>query len=228
MDLLHCAKSSVRDKVPRLTAGAVALALAFAGPAFGTIVSLDPNQTDACIFTGDAGSCTVVQAQGGFPGANSNLNWLQLFGSGTSTYDESQGDYILSFLVTGGSGPTEYLPSGPIPDSWDFIVNSDSASPIYWSVFFQVGFSSGNYPSTTDTGVAAPGTEVTGFDLITFDGGGNVVYYNITIQLSSSSPFSVEVPDGSTLDLNPVPEPGSLGLIAAGATALMVRRKKRS
>jgi hypothetical protein len=230
MDLLPCVRSSIQGKAAKLTVAMAVLAFAFAAPAFGTITYLDPNQTDTCSVGVGTGSCALVWADAGAPGGDPNMNWLQLYGTGNSAFVEDGGHYVLSFSASGGSDNSAF-PAGSIPDSWNFTVNSASVSPITWTVSFTMGVS-GNYQGTTDTGSVAPGTNVTGSDLITFGTGGTVGYYYIGISLSSASPFSVSVPAGSTIDLNPasvsVPEPGSMWLVAAGAACLPLRRKWRS
>ncbi len=236
MDLLNQAKQFIARKASKLAMVAVPLAvLAMAVPAKAASIGavLDPNGTDTCTEFGSAGSCTVVVA--GATGGDSALNWLQMFGQATASNGSGSGSFNLSISTQSGgvSSNGGILPMGLIPVSWNFTTSGSSA--INWDV--NEGLSvGGTFYSFFASGSTTPGVMVTGNGVIMVSSGGAVTassggsVYNIELDFTSDSAFSVTIPEGSTADLNNVtaPEPASvLMMMAGGGALLLLRRRKR-
>ncbi|MBZ5605252.1 MAG: PEP-CTERM sorting domain-containing protein [Acidobacteriia bacterium] len=225
MDSLKRAKDYLARKASKLALAAVPLAaLAVATPVAhaGTLLS-----TPSSCFAGTngSGSCSVFEA--GPVGGNSNLNWLQLSGTGTAPVSGGFVDFF------GSGGATGVLPGGSVPISWDFFVTSpvSGGTNVSWGVFFALDGNFG-FVSYSGSGVALTDTEITGTAFLTIPSGGNVTDWAMSITTSGSTTYSLNVPGGASLDLNPTsatPEPATIALTVAGSgLILLLRRRKRA
>jgi hypothetical protein len=233
MNLLQRAKRFLANKTSRLAFAAMPLAVLaistvplHAG-SIGGELSTGPNCT---VTPSGAGSCSsfLQSLQGGDP----FLNWVAMSGS-------TNGSFLGGGAIFTVSGSAEgILPAGSIPVSWDFSTQSISIGDIGvqrninvdWTVTFTLDTSNGD-PTFSMSGVTPVGTEVTGSGILTNPGIGNLTGYSISLLTNAGFDYSVDIPAGTSLDLNTLnatPEPGTFALFLSGAGALLfLRRKKR-
>ena len=229
MNSLQKAKDFLAKKASKLALAAVPLAaLAVAPPAHAGGILETNFGCGVNVNTTLGGSGTCSLQLGGSTGGNSNLNWMQLFGSATN----GSGGLFADFSTSGGAAMGT-LPTGLYPVSWNFMLTSTPpALGVSWNVFFDLVVGGTTY-SFSQSGGATTNQTVTGSGFINVTNAGNLTGFNIQLNTSSNGAnYIVTIPGGGTLDLNPlsgVPEPstGAFMLTSIGGLALMVRRKKR-
>jgi hypothetical protein len=208
-------------------------------PAQASGIILDPGGDDACyLLVGLSGSCSVSQA--GEVGGDPNANWIQVSSPALTPFD---GSLAVGVFGTANGGPA--YTGEMIPVSWDFTVDNPDditdGGAVTWyldlGIYGNSGCGSGGVCETDalDSGTAAIGSEVTGTDFIAVTAGGEVDGYTIQLDVTDNAddPFTVTVPLGGTIDLNPqsapvAPEPASFLLAGAGGALLLLRRKKKA
>lgn len=224
MNSLSRAKHFIAKKASKLALAVVPLAaLAVATPAKANVI-FDVGSNCGAFFTGGSGSCFTGSPSAS--GGNSSAGWVQMFGTGFTADGNSGG-----FFASGGANGA--LLAGSVPVSWDFSVTSGSGA-FFYDVFFDLFFSGGSVGFDSSNVASAP-TEITGSGSIILPSGGvGIIGYDIglnTNAANSSFGYTLTVPGGSTLDLNPasgVPEPATLLFTAVGGgMLLMLRRRKK-
>ena len=226
MDSLERARRFLARRTSRLALTVLPLAaLAITAPAAKADTTTLATGSNCVVDTG-TGACGTTQEAA--IGGNTGLNWVGLFSSGSLSSSGGQ----LFLTATGGvSGSEAFLASGNVPVAWDFNISPLPQDPaVDWTLTFQVNFSGGG-SSTFSTGAnSATGDTVQGSGSISTSGG-TVDGYQITLHAGGPSDFQINIPNASTLDLNPqlsaVPEPSSLLVISAAGALMILRRKKR-
>ena len=231
MNLLQRAKTFVAAKATKIALVALPLAALTLIPtaAQASVIAGVSFSTGSCSVTIGTGNCSNTQmaTHGGLASAN----WIGV-SSGTvssTTLDTGAELQINSTGTAFGS----FSSTGTLPVSWDFFINSFSSGSgtVNWDILFTVTTNAGSFsvhPNGVDSfsGIS----EITGSASIPFSAG-NVTGYQVLLTAVDSNfdSFTVTVPGGTTLDLNPAtatPEPSGLLLAAAGFAGLLWRRKK--
>jgi hypothetical protein len=178
--------------------------------------------------------CEVNLGTGGVDGINS----IAVFGGGFVNFSPFEGsNYGIEFSAT-GSGDGGESPSGILPLAWDFSIgDAFNTTNLNWYLqFIFWGAGSGSYfYATSGSGTG----QFKGSTVMEIASSG-INAWNVSLQITgdvtevlSGGGFAVDIPPGTTLDVNPVgdavPEPSSLLLaLPAGAFLLVRRRMKRS
>ena len=232
MNPLKRAKSFVASKATKIALVVLPLAALTAIPpaAQATTFSGVNFATGSCTVTTGTGTCTNTQvaAQGGVPGAN----WIGVSSNAVNSVSSDFGGSSLK-LTAAGSASGFFSSTVFMPVSWDFFITNNTGDTVDWDVLYEVFYQ----------GISSVG-QIIGHDstagLLEIKGKGNfqipaqsLTGYSIVLTASdpSSGNFTVTVPAGATLDLNPAsvtttPEPSGLLLAAAGVAGLLWRRKK--
>ncbi len=204
--------ASSTARVLRIVVSAV---FAAAIPAARASAILDTSM--GCTVEHGSGTCTLSQVSpaGGDPG----LNWIQVAGNITS--DDG---FIEIFAAGDASG---MISGAPIPIHWDFLVSTPTAGAgFFWRLQFGLD-GPVNVAAPLEDDLDTTNREIAGEDLIVLPPG-EVTGWSVDLQITNNSrgPISLNIPAGSTLDLNsPTPEPATMLLAATGALILFVARK---
>jgi hypothetical protein len=169
---------------------------------------------------------------GGYPDAN----WIQLSTTGpinsASIVVAEEPDPVVQLEGTGSAGGT--ATGDTIPIAWDFTTTQTGGSggTMTWSVDFSVeGSGLGSGSSFETSGTAVSFGEITGSNSIFLASGGTLSNWSMSVDILSTSSFTLNVPLDGTLDLNTAasvaPEPASLLLAGAGGTFLLFLRKRK-
>jgi hypothetical protein len=236
MSSLQRAQQFLARKASRLALAIVPLAaLTISAPPAKAGAILAPGTCVVSGASGVSGSCSSSQISS--IGGNNQLNWIALAGSG-SVSSEFGGT---ATFTASGSANSGSISAGSVPVSWNFtLTDAENGSFVDWTVMYTLdvlpsGGSLQEYTYTnnnfSDTGTTP--TPVTGSASLAIPTGGDVEGWEIELEtFSNGTTYSVNVPAGSTLDLNPqasgAPEPATLFLIPAAGALLFLRRKKRS
>jgi hypothetical protein len=180
-----------------------------------------------------SGFCTTSSVN---PGGVDGINWIQIFGDGYA-YSFSGGSFGIQFSAF-GSGDGGDSPSGLMPLAWDFTISDafDTQDISYYLSFEFFDNNSGSYfHSESGSGLG----RVTGKYSLAIPNSGiiswsvNLVVQGTTMngEFSEGSSFFVDIPEGTTIDLNPVdatvPEPSSLLLALPGGAYILLRRRRK-
>jgi len=255
MNSLDRARRFIGNKATKLAIAIVPLAaLTTIAPPAARAGSLVFSPSATCAVSdgspNSGGSCVVSQAN--TVGGDPNGNWLQLYTPApinAFSPQTQQPDPIVELGVSGGGASGTVSSGEMIPISYDFFINRteeffsaideiNATESANWNVSFDIYGSGGSCNSGSSlcvtefykSGSALIGSEVTGTGFVTIGaGGGTVSSFNINLEVNSESDFSVTIPSGETLDLNPVaaPEPASVLLAGAGGAFLLFLRKRR-
>ncbi|MBV8729482.1 MAG: PEP-CTERM sorting domain-containing protein [Acidobacteriia bacterium] len=231
MDLLTRAKAFLKGKASKIALTVVPLAAltVAAPPSKAAIVSGVTFEPGGCMVNpGTFATCSEFQTSptGGDPGAN----WISV-ASGTITSQLG----MVGVTASGNASGSIATPTN-IPVSWDFKTTTSSSSGSgNYDVLFTI-FNSANQPFLfTQSGSFNFGTNVETKGSGVISGvSGSIAHYLINLQASVPvGSFMLQIPGGSTLDLNPsptvpTPEPSTLLLTGAGIAALLLRRKKKT
>ncbi|MBV9746083.1 MAG: PEP-CTERM sorting domain-containing protein [Acidobacteriia bacterium] len=232
MDLLTRAKAFLKGKASKIALTVVPLAAltVAAPPSRASIVSGVTFEPGSCVVNpGTFATCSEFQTSptGGDPGAN----WISV-ASGTITSQFG----LVGVTASGNASGSVATPTN-IPVSWDFKTTTaiTSGGAGSYDVLFQIVNSAGQPFLFTQSGSFNFGTnvETTGTGVIP-GVSGSIAHYLINLQASVPvGSFMLQIPGGSTLDLNPsptvpTPEPSTLLLTGAGIAALLLRRKKKT
>ncbi len=232
MNSLEKARRFLARKTATLALTILPLA-AVAMPAQAASVNFLSFNTGACLVGQSAGtsnlsttgSCVASSGTGG----NSGANALSLSGNGQAT---SEGGGV--GLVFGSSGSATGSFTGNLPVSWDFTVSSDASAIFYnlsISAFTDSVGGSGGSVFATSTGSVASGTRVIGSSALFLFPDTLSWSIDLTVSTSTGTSLNVDIPVGSTIDVNPnvasTPEPASFALLGLGTLALgLIRRRK--
>jgi len=221
LNSLSRAKQFLAKKASKLALSVVPLAALALVPnaRAGAVYAGGTLETGACsVSPSGAGSCSTTQASA--TGGNTNLNWIQMYGSGSV----SGGGSLYFFASGSGFGS---ISAGVVPVSWDFKIQNVQSS-VDWSLRFDIFLTNSGSGSFSQSGSMSSDGSVTGSSQFNVPSG-SVSGWDIRLNTSSQSgSYSVTIPSGSTLDLNsPAPEPSTILLTSLGGAALLLRRRKR-
>ena len=148
----------------------------------------------------------------------------------------SKGFIDFDVAEASGSGSIDV---GSIPVSWLFSTSSlASEGLVNYTVSYDILIQTNSSGSTIDPTFTFSGTtalnspSVHGSGSIAITQGGTVLGYEMSLDTTSNVSYSVDIPQGSTVNLNntalsAVPEPASLLMIPGAAAVLFLRRRKR-
>jgi hypothetical protein len=226
VDLLSQAKEFIARKASKLAMVALPLAvLAVTVPARAGAI-LNPNGTDTCLSEpASGGSCTIVATA---TGANSNLNQIQM--SGFVTAFGVNGDFVANILNSGsGTADGGSLAAGSVPVNWLFNIGSNTGT-VNWDVGFALFLGNQTVDLFSMSG-SSSGGQVAGSGMINVPIAAAVDGYSISLDTSSLSGYTLNVPADATLVINSsntsTPEPASLLLMAAGGGAMLLLKKRK-
>ncbi len=117
--------------------------------------------------------------------------------------------------------------SGPLPLAWDFTIAPGSGNPYNWTLDFDFV---GTTTDVTESGSGSLSTEFQGTDVANLNGSANNL--TVTLTVTTIAAFDNQqlqaaiLPD-SSFDVNGVPEPATLVLLAAPLGYLMFRRQRK-
>ena len=183
------------------------------------------------VSTAGSGSCAYAGVSGG---TAADITWIQLSGFGSN----GSGSF-LDFGNSGSGFASGSTVGGTIPVSWLLSVSGSSLDTDPVNFFFSIGLnwmvsggaSSGSFYALSGSWIA-PGT-YSGSGTISLPAS-TLLGWDASLYTSNSggTAYSINIPGGSTVDLNPgsaTPEPGSILLMGAGGVAmLLVRRRKQA
>jgi hypothetical protein len=181
---------------------------------------------------GATGSCTITQAAA--TGSDANQNALQLAGSANTTGG------AISMGITNGGGSGTY--AGTMPLSWYFDIIDPNLDTINWQITAEIFGNSGSTLVQPAGSVSSTGWVTSNTSLNLTVGNSTVVTkYDLSIAFTdvthpTTGNFSVNIPAGSTIDLNTTttagpapttPEPATLLLTGGGLASLALLRRRR-
>ncbi len=187
------------------------------------------------------GSGTCAEQNFSNIGGNSLANWIDVYTPGPLG---TSGSSSIDLTLSGSASGT--LTSGEVfPVSWDFSFFAPSQGlsnqlnqGITGSVCFDIGSTRGTAQSCTPLAVSLGETTGSAALTVNFNSGGTAAATGYSIGLSFSNVpnnWTLSIPQGTSLDLNPssAPEPDSsalagLGLAATGLLALFRRFRRKN
>jgi hypothetical protein len=229
---LERAKRFIAQKAHKLALAAVPLAALAVSMVPAHAGSLTPGTCNA--FTNTSGSGVCFYGAAGVGGSVGDVTWMQMAGSGFTT---SGG--FLDFGNSGSGVGTGTIAAETIPVSWLLSVSGSNLAADPVSFFLQIGVlisvSGGatNEFSFFQSGSWSTAGNQSGSGTFAVPSG-SIVGWDMTLSTSdSTSAYSINIPGGSTVDLNPAstatPEPGSILLMGAGGAAMLfLRRRKKA
>lgn len=193
------------------------------------------------------GSCNITQAA--TQGGNTALDWVQISGEADDYNVDTEGLTEQAGMIISGNGSGTLATATVIPISWDFNVTGGAGCPIpseptncddiTWSLSVSITTSGGNgyYSTYGSLGTTADNTPVQGSAMLTIPAGTFTGEPEWQVEIGvggvfANTPIQIEIPSGSTFDLNPVlpasaPEPGTVVLTGGAVLALIFYRKRR-
>ncbi len=229
MNLNQCGRIAIRSQLIRLTFAIIPLATLTVAARAST-VAFNPGICDNVY--GRKGTCTIaILPLGGNPDANHVEAYTQ--NNYNSQYLSASGDREIELNYSGSATGSFDTPE-TIPISWDFdIITTKKKTDVSWNLLFEITTTGSPYTEMFSGSVddALSGEEVFGSSF--FSGVvGTVTGWEIQLTLTSAAKadkFSLDIPGGATLDINPVtPEPTSFLLAGAGIAGLLWFKKKQS
>jgi hypothetical protein len=234
MSSLDRAKKFLANKARTLALAVVPLAAATseiqAAPLVLSTQGVNCTVTPYQAFTNSGSFCSVTS--NGI-GQVDGINWVSIFGNSSVMYAGGEDNYYEVSFYAQGSADQGESPSQFLPVSYDFTVGESFGNEVIsWELMIALlDASSGGYTYS----VSGSGTgRFTGAGIINF-GSLPIMRWNASLRvgalaLSNEAGFFVDIPSGSTLDLNPVsgvPEPSTWMLALTGGACLLLRRRVR-
>lgn len=234
MTSLERAKHFLARKASRLALAVVPLAAVTISSSSAKAEAI--LTSDACTVTTGSGSCGISLS--GVSGGNMHLNSAFLSTSGSTVLSVGS---AIDFSGGSPSGGATGSYNGKVPVSWDFdLIEVNAVRVIDWTLTFTLNGSGGGAVATfSKSGSASTssggGTAVSGSGNMPTPGASTPIFgYTITLDtttMSGKGSYEINIPVGSTLDLNPdpgsVPEPSTLLLMVPGVGALLLLRRKK-
>ena len=230
MSSLDRAKRFLQNKTKTLALTVVPFAalIALTPPAKASVLSFDPS-TPTLTQTAPSGSfitsnlSSVVLGVSGVAGS----------GNGTLTNGIS-GSWSMIFDMAGSANSGSFI--APIPVDWLFNFTSTTGS-FSWALSFKLNGNSVDLVPSPDavSGIISDSTQqIAGTALIPVVAG-PITSYDFQLQITTLSTtlgtFTLDIPAGSTLDINPVdssaPEPSAFFLAAPGLALLLLKSRRK-
>jgi hypothetical protein len=210
---------------------------------FAALVALAPL-AKASVLSFAPGTPTLTQTSASGSLATSNLSSVALdvlngvsgvAGSGNGTLTNgTSGSWTLSFDMAGSANGG--IISAPIPVDWLFNFTSNVGASLPWSLTLKLNGSPVTLtpsPDAVSGTIPGFGSQISGTALIPVVEG-PINSYDFLLQINSGFPtvgtFTLDVPAGSTLDINPVsstPEPSAFFLAAPGLALLLLKSRRK-
>jgi hypothetical protein len=236
MSSLDRAKQFLQNKSRTLALSVVPFAalVALAPPAKASLLVFAPG-TPTMSTTAPSGSLVTNNLSSVALTVLNGVTGVAGSGNGTLTNGIS-GSWTMSFDMAGTVN--EGAITTPIPVDWLFNFTSNVNTTFTWALNLKLN---GSPVTLTPSPDAVSGsffgfgpTQISGTALIPVEGG-PITSYDLLLQIGNSTggsvgTFTLDVPAGSTLDINPVgaaPEPSALFLAAPGLAFLLLKSRRK-
>jgi hypothetical protein len=234
MSSLDRAKQFLQNKSRTLALTVVPFAalVALAAPSKASVLTFAPG-TPTLTQTAPSGSLATSNLSAVALDVLNGVSGVAGSGNGTLTNGIS-GSWTLSFDMAGSANGG--IITAPIPVDWLFNFTSNVGAVLPWSLTLKLNGSPVTLtPSPDPVSGTIPGfgSQISGTALIPVVEG-PINSYDLLLQINSGFPtvgtFTLGIPAGSTLDINPVsstPEPSAFFLAAPGLALLLLKSRRR-
>jgi hypothetical protein len=235
MSSLDRAKQFLQNKTRTLALSVVPFAalVALTPPAKATTVVFNPA-TPTLTASSPSGSLVTSNLSSVALAVFNGVSGVAGSGNGTLT-NGSSGSWTISFDMAGSANGVSM--AAPIPVDWLFNFTSSTNSSFPWALTLNLNGSPVTLTPSPDpvSGVmfGPDSHQVSGTALIPLQEG-LINSYDLLLKISDSSvttgTFTLDVPAGSTLDINPVgaaPEPSAFFLAAPALGLLLLRLRQK-
>jgi hypothetical protein len=234
MSSLDRAKQFLQNKTRTLALTVVPFAalIALTPPAKASVLSFNPS-TPTLTQTAPSGSFVTSNLSSVALGVLNGVSGVAGSGNGTLTNGIS-GSWNMIFDLAGSANSGSFV--SPIPVDWLFNFTSSSGA-VSWALSFKLnGSTVALIPSpdaVSGTIFGGPQQQIAGTALIPVIAG-PITSYDFQLQISTLGTtlgtYTLDIPAGSTLDINPVsstPEPSAFLLAAPGLALLLVKSRRK-